>query len=169
MNQAETISVVITDTSILINLLHSGHLPLLGRTAGYQFLIPDEVLAEIRDPDQRGIVEGSITEGVLGRATIETPEELAVYAELTLILGSGEAACLAVASSRGWLIACDERRVFLREARTRLGQDRLINTPGLFLLWIRAGLLTVAEADAAKLALEGKRFKMAFESFRELA
>ncbi len=168
MGQAEPAHVVITDTSVLINLAHTGHLPLLGRTSGYRFLVADEVLAEIQDPVQRASVDGALLDGSLGRVSIETTEELAVYVELTRILGSGEAACLALAAARGWLIACDERRVFLREARAMLGEQRVINTPGIYLLWIRCGILTVGEADAAKLLLESRRFQMSFGSFREL-
>lgn len=168
MNQAETISVVITDASVLINLTHSGHIRLLGSTPGYRFLVSEEVLAEVQDPVQKGMVDGAILNGFLEKTTIETPEELALYAELTQVLGSGESACLALASKRGWLLACDERRVFLREARARIGERRLLNTPGLYVLWIRCGLLTIAEADAAKITLEGRRFRMAFSSFREV-
>jgi len=168
VDQTGTISVVITDTSVLINLAHTGHLRLLGSTPGFRFLLSEEVLAEIQDPAQREMVDTVILNGFLALTRIETTSELAFYAEFTRTLGAGESACLALASNRGWLIACDERRVFLREALARIGKDRLINTPGLYLLWIRCGLLTVAEADAAKLTLESRRFKMAFSSYRDL-
>jgi predicted nucleic acid-binding protein len=168
VEHSETICVVITDTSVLINLVHTGHLRLLGSTPGLRFLISEEVLAEVQDPGQRAVVDGALADGFLERATIETAEELAAYAELTQVLGPGESACLALATKRGWLIACDERRVFLREARARIGEGRLINTPGLYVLWIRCGLVTVAEADEAKRILEGRRFRMAFSSFREV-
>ena len=112
MNQAGTISVVITDTSILINLSHTGHTGLLGVTPGFRFLVSEEIVAEILNSNQKRIVEAAIAEGVLERTSIESPEELAIYAELTQILGSGESACLALASVRGWLVACDEKRVF---------------------------------------------------------
>ena len=128
----------------------------------------EEVLAEIQDPAQREMVDTVILNGFLALTRIETTSELAFYAEFTRTLGAGESACLAVASNRGWLIACDERRVFLREALARIGKDRLINTPGLYLLWIRCGLLTVAEADAAKLTLKGRRFKIVFSSYGNL-
>lgn len=168
MDQAETIRIVIADTSVLINLAHTGHLRLLGGTPGYRFLVTDEVLAEVQDPAQKAMVDGAIANGLIETTMIQTVEELAAYADLTSILGSGESACLAVAESRGWYLACDERRVFLKEARARIGENRLINTPGLYLLWIRSGILTVAEADAAKAALERRRFKMSFGSFQEL-
>jgi hypothetical protein len=65
-------------------------------------------------------------------------------------------------------VASDERRVFLREARQRLGGGRIINTPGLLVLAIRRGSLTVAEADRAKATLETRSFTMRFKSFAEL-
>ena len=108
------------------------------------------MLAEIQDPAQKDIVGRAISDGIIGKASIQTPAELATYVDLSQILGSGESACLALAQSRDWLIACDERRIFLREARSRIGEHRIINTPGLYLLWIRCGLMTVAQADAAK-------------------
>jgi len=38
----------------------------------------------------------------------------------------------------------------------------------IFVLAITAGLLTVEEADADKLTLEGRKFKVSFVSYREL-
>lgn len=143
-------SIVITDTSILINLSHTGHLFLLGRTAGYRFFIPDEVLAEVKRPDQRQLVDAALAASAVTLVSIQSTEELYRYAELLQILGSGEAACLALASCRGWLVASDEKRVFLREARARLGECGVLNTAGLYLIWLKNGLLTVSEADQAK-------------------
>jgi len=151
-----------------INLAHTPHLRLLGSTPGFRFLLSEELLADIQDPAQREMVDTAILEGSLELTRTETTAELAFYAEFTRILGAGESACLALASNRGWSIACDERRVFLKEARSRIAKDQLINTPGLYLLWIRCGLLTVAEADAAKLTLEGRRFKIVFSSYGDL-
>jgi hypothetical protein len=75
---------------------------------------------------------------------------------------------LALAARSSALVASDEKRQFLREAQRRLGPGRILNTPGLFLLAIRRGALTVEEADAAKAVLERHRFQMTFKSFREL-
>ncbi|HSK77721.1 MAG TPA: hypothetical protein VLQ45_14820, partial [Thermoanaerobaculia bacterium] len=94
--------------------------------------------------------------------------ELALFVDLRQIMGLGEAACLAMAVHRGALIASDEKRVFKREAEARLGLGRLLNTPGLLVLAIRRGILTVNEADGLKRDLEVGRFRMRFESFREL-
>jgi len=44
-------------------------------------------------------------------------------------MGKGEAACLAMAASRGWLLASDDRgRAFRRLVHERIGPDRLIDT-----------------------------------------
>jgi predicted nucleic acid-binding protein len=130
-DQTTPIRVAVADTSVLINLTHTGHIQLLGNTPGYRFYVADEVLAELNDPAQKAMVDGAISEGLIGQTSVQTVEELASYAHLTSVLGSGESACLAVAESRDWYIACDERRVFLREARARIGENRLMNTPGL--------------------------------------
>jgi hypothetical protein len=44
----------------------------------------------------------------------------------------------------------------------------LIGTPDVFVLAIRAGFLTLDDADADKRVLEQHRFKMMFASFRDL-
>lgn len=168
MQPTSTTCVVITDTSLLINLIHTSHLSLLCQTPPYRFVVPDEVVNEVTDEIQRQSVEPALETGVLARVTIETTEELQVYGELLQILGSGESACLALASARGWIVACDEKRVFLREARGRLDEGRLLNTVGLYVIWVRSQLLTVAEADESKRLLEARRFRMSFGSFAEI-
>ena len=161
-------SIVVADTSVIINLCHTGHLLLLGKTTTFEFLVPDEVIAEVIDPDQQRALGEALAAGALRRHSISSPEELGTFAELTQILGTGEAACLALAENRNWLVACDEKRLFLREARKRLGSDRILNTAGLYVLWIRAEIVSVAEADTAKGILENHRFKLAFNSFRDV-
>jgi predicted nucleic acid-binding protein len=95
-------------------------------------------------------------------------EELTKFAALASFLGKGESACLALAQQRGWWVASDEGGAFRREAQQRLGPGRLINTLGFLLSAIRAGVLTVEEADHAKAVLEQHRFRVKFKSFRGL-
>jgi predicted nucleic acid-binding protein len=160
--------VVLTDACVLINLALAGHLELLGAFTELEFQVPEEALAEILRPRQRTAVEEALGAGFLRQACLTEPEALAIFAELRRLMGLGEAACLALAARSDALVASDEKRQFLREAQRRLGSGRILNTPGLFLLAIRRGALTVEEADAAKAVLEGHRFQMTFKSFREL-
>jgi predicted nucleic acid-binding protein len=159
---------VVTDACVLINFGLVDRLDLLGGLVGFDFLLPEPVLAEIRRPDLQQRLQRALERGQLHLIEFGDFETLSVFAELRRVMGRGEAACLAVAAARGWLVASDERRAFLRTAQQRLGSGRILNTPGLFVLAIRAGLITVAEADDAKRRLEEQRFRMRFSSFRDI-
>ncbi len=160
--------VVVTDANVLINLIHVGRLDLLGPLTGYEFVVPPEVEAEVRVPEQAEELARGFDAGHIDRLSFSSTSELEVYAELVQMVGKGEAACLAIAQVRGWYVASDERRRFLRLARERLGPGRILNTAGIFVLAIRAGALTVEEADQDKRVLEEHRFKMRFSSFRDV-
>lgn len=159
--------VVAVDTSVLVNLAHVRRIPMLASLVKFEFVIPDEVVSEILDVDQREAVESALDSRVLQRTTITDLAITTLYADLRRKMGRGEAACLALAASNGWIVACDERRAFRREATARLGTGRLLTTPGLLVLAIRAEILTIDEADEIKAILEGYRFRMKFDSFRE--
>lgn len=162
------VQVVVTDTNILINFIRAECISLLGRLTAFEFVLPKEVVSEITDPVQRTHLEAALTRGELRTIVLDDIAELTTYAELRQIMGKGEAACLALAEARHWLIASDEKRRFRQEVFARLGKDRLVTTAGLFVLAIRAALLSVEEADHAKAILEQHRFRMPFQSFRDL-
>lgn len=153
---------------MLINLIHVGRLDILGSLRGYEFIVPPEVEAEVSVPAQAAALASAFDAGHIARVSFTGTAELEVYAELVDVIGKGEAACLAMAVVQGWLVASDERRTFLRLAGERLGPGRVVNTAGIFVLAIRAGLLSVEEADDDKRALEGRRFQMRFTSFRDV-
>lgn len=171
MTQAtpQAIRIVVTDANVLINLIHVDRLDLLAKLPGYEFVVPDHVIEEITVPDQRSRIDDALTNAWLRKASIVDVPEIALFADLHRVLGAGEAACLAVASSRGWYVASDEKGAFRREALSRLGQGRLLTTPGLLLMAIRCSVLSVEEADSIKLILEQHRFCLpSFRSFAEL-
>lgn len=168
MAGGEPTRVVVSDSSVLINFINIDRLNLLGALPGFDFVIPDHVEAEITQPEQKACLAVAIEAGHLKREAMTDLTEIGVFAELTQVMGKGEAACLAMAKERGWWIAADERGRFLRQVRERLGEARLLNTPGILLKAIRANVLTVAEADKLKAELERHRFKMKFGSFGEL-
>ena len=168
MVSVERIVIVVTDSNVLINLAHINRLDLLDRLPPFSFVVPQEVVKEITNVTQSELVLGAINSGSLKEVQLDSIPELRIYAQLVRTLGSGEAACLALAESRGWLVASDEKRKFYREAMVRLGQDRIINTAGILLKAIRLNVLNVDEADEAKIFLEQRRFTMKFASFRDL-
>jgi predicted nucleic acid-binding protein len=162
------VRVVVTDTNILINLIHIGRLDLLGKLPSYSFVIPEEVVKEVREPQQAQALHTAMSSELLSEVQLADPAELKVYADLIQILGSGEAACLSLAQCRQWLIASDEKKKFRRETLARLGAGRLLNTPGILSLAISGGIITVEDADRAKAVLEQNRFIMSFASFRDV-
>ncbi len=160
--------VVVTDANVLINMIHTGRLDLLGSLGGYEFVVPEDVVAEMSFPEHAAELTKAFEAGHLERLSFAGTKELEIYADLVRVLGKDEAACLAMAQVQGCYIASDEKRRFLRLAEERLGPDRILNTAGIFVLAIRTEIITVEEADEAKQVLEGHRFKMRFSSFRDL-
>lgn len=114
-----------TDTCVLINLIHVARLPLLGRLPGYEFVIPNHVYEEVTDPKQRQALDEALDRGGVKKESLTDLTSVELYASLRASLGSGEAACLALAVTRGWMIASDERRLFRREAVARTVEDLL--------------------------------------------
>ena len=159
---------LVVDANIIINLLHVGRLALLAALPGYECVVPEEVVAEITNPAQRQELDVAISNGYLRVETITDFDDLVEYAELRRTLGRGEAACLVLARPHGWLVASGEKGRFQREASTRLGLGRTVNTAGLFVAAIRAGLVSIEDADQVKAILEQHRFVLPFASFGDI-
>lgn len=159
--------IVVTDANVLINLMHVVRLDLCARLPGHEFVVPDQVREEITDANQRIALDDAVVRSVVRIEAITDLSAVTLFTELIARIDRGEAACLALAIERGWCVASDERRRFRREAEQRIGAERIIGTKDLYLLAIRAGLLSVEEADEDKAVLERHRFKMGFESFRD--
>jgi predicted nucleic acid-binding protein len=160
--------VIVADASVLINLIHVDRLAICGGIPGQQFVVPDHVVAEASQPAQRERLATAISRGLLDTVRIEDLDTIATFVTLTERLGRGESACLALAQAQGYSIASDERGLFRRMTIEMLGAHRLITTPDVYVAAIRARILTVAEADADKAILEGRRFRMGFTSFADI-
>jgi predicted nucleic acid-binding protein len=141
---------------------------LLGKLPPYSFVIPEEVVNELKDPTQAAAIQDAIAGGLLQVVQLSELSELTIYGELVQSLGIGEAACLTLAQCRNWFIASDEKRKFYRETIARLGVGRLLNTVGILVHAIHLGVITVEEVDHAKTILEQRRFVLKFSSFRDI-
>lgn len=159
---------VVADTNVLINLMHVERLDLCAKLPGLELIVPEHVRKEVLIPEHRAALDAAVSGGVFRVDSITEPEDIALFAELTVRLGRGEVACLVLAIRNGWTVASDEKRRFRREATSRIGADRIIGTADLYIRAIHAGVMTMEEADADKATLQKRRFKMPFESFREL-
>jgi predicted nucleic acid-binding protein len=168
MSGAQAATIVVSDANVVINFIHVGLLGDLPRLVGLSFVVTDVVYEEISYPEQRAALDAALAAGTWTRESLFDLDAVALQADLMTVMDPGEASTLALAATKGYLVASDERRAFLREARARLGPGRIVDTPGLIVLAIRAGTLTVDQADQLKAALETHRFTMRFSSFAEL-
>jgi len=160
--------VVVADACVLINLIHVCRLDLCGRFQALEFVIPDHVRDEITRREQRDALDNAVAAGVLRLVSITDPEDIELFSEFTAHLGQGEAACLVLAARHGWSVASDEKGRFRNEALVRIGEERLLGTIEIYTTALRAGLLTIEQADADKAILDERRFNMPFETFREI-
>ena len=162
-------TVVVTDANVLINLIRADLLALLHDLPPYRFVVPDHVVDEVTYPDQREKLDAAITAGCPTVVAVTSIGALAVFSELTRIMGRGEAASLALAETTGAHIACDELKgPFKRESIKRLGERRILGTQSIILHAIRTKRITVERADQAKTVLEANHFKMDFDSFGDI-
>lgn len=159
---------VATDTCIVINQLRVGRIDVLGALPGFVFHVPAEVIAEIEDPDQKQAMQEAIDRGWIRGTKLEDPAELQTFARANAQLGRGESACIALAEKRGWVLATDDSKGAKWKKVIAAPGIQLLNTPGIILLAIRKGVLTIQQADEVKDALEKNKFKMGFNSFGEL-
>ncbi len=167
MHTGATTIVVVTDANVLINFAHIDRLALLGELEAFRLKLPAEVLEEIVDPAQRVAVDAAIAAGALELLVVDELDALALFADLRDLMGRGEAACLALAATRGYHLASDEKKRFRRKAVELIGEARILQTEDLILQAIRCGRISVAEADGCKAVLGANRYTMPFKSFAE--
>ena len=67
------VRVVVTDTNILINLIHIGRLDLLGKLPSYSFVIPEEVVKEVSEPNQANALQTAISSWAVGGGAARGP------------------------------------------------------------------------------------------------
>ncbi len=160
---------IVLDTSILLNFVKIGRVELLGQL-GTSVVLLDQVLDEVRRPDQRKAVKDAVAAGTLDLQSVRNPVEVALFTELRAggRLGAGECAVLAVALTRNWVAGLQDRRAGT-EGQRRCEDLALCRTEDLVLTLIKAGYLTIEEADGFLAEWAAKhRFRSRLTSFRDL-
>jgi hypothetical protein len=146
-----TSAIVVADTSVLLNFLKIRRMDLIG-SYPRRFLATDHVENEISDEAQRAAFLEAVAAGHLDTCTVNDPREVELFLRLGpgVRLGAGECSAIAVAINRRHAIAIDDNKALGRAFRDAgLGNVRIeiIRTPDVMIALIRAGLLTVEEAD----------------------
>ena len=138
-------TMAVIDACCLIDLLASGYAEVILSTAGYVWHLPAAVQREVQyvrrhDPTQCGRwlavaadLSPLVSAGVLHACQPENDDELALLTRYAAIFRSdGEAMCMALAESRGWVVATDDRKAI------RIGQGAgltMISCPELVKIW----------------------------------
>ena len=138
----------VIDACCLIDLLASGHAEAVLRAVGCVWHIPDSVQAEIpfiwqHDPAQPGsfiIVPADLTPLITsGLLTPCRPDDTAEQARFVhhaaTFRSDGEAMCLALAESRGWVVATDDRKAIRIAGQAGL---TVISCPQIVKAWADA-------------------------------
>jgi predicted nucleic acid-binding protein len=106
-------TVVITDTSVLVNFLVLDRVSLLAALNDHQFTVTEHVRAEITAHyfEQLQRLEQAFGDQVLTEITVDGFQELKLFAELSAMgLGIGECSAIAAAVNRGHFLAIDDKR-----------------------------------------------------------
>lgn len=152
----ESRQTVVVDTTVVIHLAKAECLALLASVRGWAFVVPDQVVEEITYADQAAALVRALAVGHLLKESSTDPREIAIYAELRQRMGRGEAACLAMASCRGWMVASDDQgKAFRRLVRERIGEGRLIDTAAILRAAFERGELSPDEAQRITAVAKG--------------
>ncbi|MFA6037802.1 MAG: hypothetical protein WC748_06775 [Legionellales bacterium] len=169
--QAIHVSIVITDTSVLINFLNLDEIKLLAQIS-YKFMITEHVFSEVTEyySIQLERLKKAIKEGHIEIIRVDQPEELELFEKFSTPgrLGAGECSAIACAINRSYLLAIDDRRA--RKQALKLHPElKILTTQDLLIQLVKEKIITAQRADEIKRVLENRyRFTMNVNSFTEM-
>jgi len=141
---------IIFDACVLSNFAFSDSLAILKTLYPDSVFTADMVLLE----NLRGIRKGheqlvrirsAVADGWLRELSCSTPEEKRFFEALSLSLGVGESACIAIAGQRNFVFACDDRAA--RKEATLCGV-MLTGTIGILIKAVRVGEIELRKANS---------------------
>lgn len=165
---------ILLDTTVLSNFAEADLLWLLHDHYAERVATSLEVIEEL----QRGVSAGyhqlqavldsrmaNQHNGWLTIHTLHTPEEQQLFTDIRLVLGPGEAACLALAISRKCVLASDD----LRARRVAVSHNvALTGTLGILLQSVRRRHLQLDQANQYLAAMIQNRYRSPVERLDDL-
>ena len=102
------------DTVTLSNFALCDRFDLLVDRYGPVLFLTEQVRVELAQGRSAGYaklarIEDEVAKGCVSVAATMTPAEILLFRELILVVGSGEAACIAMARQRGGVVVTDDR------------------------------------------------------------
>jgi hypothetical protein len=136
----------VIDACCLIDLLVSGRAEEILRASGYAWHLPAAVQGEVthlrqHDPDNPGAfvsvpvdLSPHLASGLLVPCQPDDPQEQARFVHYaSLFRSDGEAMCLALAETRGWAVATDDRKAVRLAEQAGL---TVLSSPELVKTWV---------------------------------
>ncbi len=151
---------VATDTSLLLNFLRIERTNILGALPGFRFYVLNHVVNEVIQEPHASRLQTALNQGDVVEFELTDLEAIADYDGLRANLGDGEAATIAAAGHLQWVIGIDEKGRAKREAIARVGEQNLLDTPGILVHSVRVGLLTLDEAEQIRLDLAAQSYRI---------
>lgn len=161
---------IVFDNCVLSNFVLSDSLVIIKRLYARVSYITEFVAAE----NIKGILKGygklisireAVTEGWLKQTPLKTEEERKIFESLSVSMGFGEASGIAVAKTRGFVFACDDRAA--RREASLLGV-RLTGTIGILIKAVKNNLIAYKEADNILKAMVSYGFYSPVNSMKEV-
>lgn len=146
-------TVVISDTSVLVNFLVLDRVGLLAALKDHQFIVTEHVRAEITAHyfEQLQRLEQAFGDQVLTEITVDGFQELKLFSELSAMgLGIGECSAIAAAVNRDHSLAIDHKRT-IKKLKDLGHSVPILTTEALVVLLIKKACISIVEADAMKL------------------
>jgi hypothetical protein len=167
---ATTEPALLLDSSVLVNFLRVDRMDLLLLLRTPLFVtnhVREEITADY--PEQLERLVRALQVGSLQEVIVDDSHEVASFVELSQQgIGSGECSAIAVAGTRGWPLALEDRKA-ARVALSRFPAIQILKTQDLMVRLLRDGALSILEADAL---LEdwrtNHRFRLKIASFKDL-
>lgn len=144
------------DACCLINLFASGEVEAILASSPTPHYVSKHVEAEsllIRQPDPNDPtlqislpidLSKVMSAGLTRRCDLENDDETRLFVEFAARIDDGAASCLAIAKSRGWIVATDDRKAMKLAAES---ENEVVTTPELIQRWIASEKPSTVEIE----------------------
>jgi predicted nucleic acid-binding protein len=146
----------LVDTTVLSNFAHVGQSQRL-RLAFDDLAVPRSVMDELAEGERSGRVP--VSDWGWLRVVELTDQETRRAVDFKQRLGAGEADCLAIAESRGWMVLTDDRDARKIAAAAGVALSGTLGAQGVF---------TIPEADTVLADMKRRGYRCPIDSLREL-
>lgn len=143
------------DASFLLALGKLGQIALLERARAFEWHLTPVVRDELKSGKTSDAVDRAVLSGTITIVTVDSDDDqvLAHFAEWSQVVDPGEAEAIAVALSRDWLVAIEDRQA-QRLLDRRVGKGRWTNTAAVLVSMVQSEDISVAEADSVFQSLD---------------